>query len=289
MPQGVVTARAAGNASVRSDTRLPAAARRNAASPAPPVPEPLTTAQQRSSRYAYAGPAFRHGQKIASDRHVIERTGTTTSSSREQTPRSGIPNPEADGPARPAGDMVNRTISWQIGTDATRNLDNDLVHARTTAGERAFPLSSQGTGPQPVYGGTPGLVRPYGARGIGLVGPAPRVVSLPGGPGAPGVLLTPGAPGDGPQRVSGGAPHGLHSITTPATKQTLGRYRSVRQQTPGRMTRPANSKIAGQSMSQLMTPLARTRASRAATGAGRQPGVQGRFVPRAKANKAKKR
>ena len=289
MPQGAVTARAAGNAVVRSDSRLPPAARRNAASPAPPAPVPDTTRQQRSSRSAYGGPAFRHGRKIASDRHIIERTGITTTSKNHQTPRSGIPNPEADGPPRPAGDMVNRTISWQIGTDATRNLDNELVHATTSAGTRPFPLSSQGTGPQPVYGGTPGLVRPYGARGVGLQGPAPKIVALPGGPDVLGTVLTPGAPGDGPQRVSGGAPHGLHSPTVPARKQTAGRYRAVRQQTPGRMTRPANSKIAGQSMSQLMTPLARTRAASAAGGAPRQPGVSGRFLPPSAKRPKKKR
>lgn len=286
-----MTGKAAGNAVVTSDTRLPPAARRNAAAAgtAPPEQLPLTTAQQASSSYAYGGRAYRHGSKIASDRHVIERTGTTTTSRRHQTPRSGIPNPEADGPPRPAGDMVNRTISWQVGTDSTRNLDNELVHAKTKAGDKPFPLSSQGTAPQPVFGGTPNLVRPYGARGTGLQGPAPKVVALPGGPYRVGTVLTPGSEGDGPQRVSGGAPHGLHSPTTPARKQTGARYRSTKQMRPGRVTRPANSKIAGQSMSQFAVPLDKSRGGPPPVqNGGPQPGVTGRFVVRNKNPKRQK-
>ncbi len=283
LPAGPPTARAAGNSTVTSDRRGSPAARPGAGngidrSPLPAGPTPIV----RPSAVAavVATPVTAHNRLTFRDRHVVARAGRTTSSA---TPSrtGGTPNPEAAGPPRPAGEMVNRTLSWQIGTDATANLDNDAPHASTTAGRRRYPLGNQGSTPwQPVYGGTPRLFRPYGARGW-VEGPAPRVVALPGGPYRPGTVLEAGAAGDGPQRVSGGAPHGLHSPTVAPVRATTGRYRAVRQQRPPRQNRPLNNRIAGQSYSQ-------TAIHQDGRGGGRLPslapvrvaGVTNRFVRR---------
>lgn len=256
LPEGKPTARASGNSVVTSDVRGAPAARPGNTDGLNTSPyggvEKITPASQ-LGEITYARP-FQHGRLIERDRHIIARRGTTVTSAAEQEPASGIPNPEADGPPRPAYTMVDRTVSWQIGTDSTRFLDNNAPHAATNAGRRRFPLGNQGSSPyEPVYGGTPGLYRPYGARGF-VIGPAPAVVSLPGGPNKPNVLLEAGSPEDGPQSVYGGAPHGLHSPTVEPTKVTRGRYASTKQQTPPRQNRPANSKIAGQSYSQTVVP-----------------------------------
>ncbi|TNC19071.1 hypothetical protein [Amycolatopsis alkalitolerans] len=196
-------------------------------------------------------PGYENGRLIASDRHVIERRGKTSTSGREPDPSPGFPNADSL-PAAPQWEMLNRTLSWQVGTDGTRNLDNGAFHASTTAGRRPFPLGNQGSNPQErVNGGTPGLYRPYGARGY-VFGPEPRVRALPGGPYPVGTLLAPGAPQDGPQVVFGGYPHGRHTKTVPAPKWTQARYRATPQMKPGRQDRPANSKIAGQSYSQTV-------------------------------------
>jgi hypothetical protein len=131
-----------------------------------------------------ATPAFQHGRLIARDRHIIENQGRTTSSAADQ--RTGAnPNPEKDGPPRPAWKMFNRTLSHQYGSDDTAFLDNGQFHASTMAGDRKFPLATQGQEWSWVYGGTPGLAnfRPYGQRGSHFPGaPAPRVKAEPGGP-----------------------------------------------------------------------------------------------------------
>lgn len=222
-------------------------------------------------------PGYQNDRLVVADRHVLASTGKTTTSGLHQEPFSGIPNPEADGPARREWMMVNRVISWEIGTDSTRNLDNNAFHASTTAGpNRRFPLGNQGSNPQErINGGTPGLYHPYGARGR-VMGPEPRVYAQPGGPYPAGTLLDPGTPQDGPQVVFGGYPHGLHTKTVPPAKVTQARYKTTPQMKPGRQDRPANSRIAGQSYSQTVVhqdgfgggPLP-------TTAGGRQPGMSG--------------
>lgn len=197
-------------------------------------------------------PRYQNDRLVASDRHIIEYRGKTYTSGKHPDPYPGIPNPEADGPPQPQWRMLNRTLSWQIGTDGTRNLDNDAFHATTTAGRRSFPLGNQGSNPwERVNGGTPGLYHPYGVRGH-VIGPEPKVYADPGGPYAAGTLLDPGSPQDGPQLVFGGYPHGRHTKTVPPAKVTKARYRAVPQMKPGRQSRPSNSKIAGQSYSQTV-------------------------------------
>jgi hypothetical protein len=136
-------------------------------------------------------------------------------------------------PPRPALRLVNRTVSYQHGSDATRNQD-DLTRAYTWLGE-------QGSGWAPVYGGVPGLYQPYGSRG-----------------GIPYPVVSPaeqGTPGDGPHLVFAGPPHGMHS-TTPwkGGAQIIARFASTPQTRPVRQDRPANSPQAGQSYSQTVLP-----------------------------------
>ena len=249
-----VTGPAAGNGVVTSDARGQVAAqpgKGNAIDTSPVGGRVIVTPPSQLGQQART-PAYQNGRLIARDRHILSRRGRTGTSGAYQEPFSGIPNPEADGPAQPAYEMLNRTVSWQIGTDATAFLDNDAFHATTMAGDRRYPLGNQGSNPwERINGGTPGLFRPYGARGY-VEGPDPTVYAQPGGPYRPGTLVGQGQPGDGPQIVYGGLPHGLHSPTLPATKQSQARYQNTQQMQPGRMSRPANSKIAGQSYSQTV-------------------------------------
>jgi hypothetical protein len=134
-------------------------------------------------------------------------------------------------PPRPDFRLVNRTISYQQGTDTTRNQD-DLTRSYTWVGE-------QGSGWAPVYGGVPGLYQPYGSRG-----------------GIPYPVVSPaeqGTPGDGPHLVFAGPPHGMHS-TTPwkGGAQIIARFMTTPQTRPVRQDRPANSPQAGQSYSQTV-------------------------------------
>jgi hypothetical protein len=229
-----------------------------------------------------ATPAFQHGRLIARDRHVIENQGRTTSSNREQATGAN-PNPEKDGPPRPAWKMLNRTLSWQIGADSTANLDNGQFHAATMAGDRKFPLATQGQEWSMVYGGTPFLAqyRAYGERGSKYPGaPAPRVKAEPGGPVRFNTLIAEGDPGDGPQKVYGGLPWGLHSPTVPPVQQTkgmlAGRFKQVK---PVWNVRPQNSKRAGQSWSQSMVSLSGQQAVKlSATPPIRQPGMNSRWL-----------
>ena len=234
------------------------------------------------NRGVYGGEEYQHGDLIARDRHIIANSGRTTSSNREQA-TGGNPNPEKDGPARPAWKMFNRTLSFQQGTDSTRFLDNGQYHAATMAGARKFPLGEQGTEWSKVWGGTPGLAnyRPYGSRsGYGPGAPLPTVRADPGGPYRFNTLLQQGAAGDGPQKIYGGLPWGLHSPTVPpvqVTKGVLGnRFSQVK---PVWNIRPQNSKTAGQSWSQSMVSLTGQQAVKlTATPPIRQPGMNARYL-----------
>ena len=266
---GAPTARAAGNTSVTSDVRGHPAAQpgKGDAIRLSPFPSRIIPTSPDHLLLRSRTPAYQNNRLVLRDRHVLERRGYGTTSPARQQPASGRPNPQADGPPRPSYGMINRTLSWQIGTDGTRNLDNDAPHATTMAGDRVFPLGNQGSSPwERVHGGTPGLYRPYGARGR-VLGPEPRVVAQPGGPYRAGVVLNPGSPQDGPQKVHGGLPHGLHSQTMPPLATTMDRRANTVQMRPGRQGRPSNSRIAGQSYSQTVV-------HQDGTGGGRLPTLQ---------------
>ena len=228
--------------------------------------------------------AFQHGRLIAHDRHIIANQGYTTSSGNEQRTGSN-PNPEADGPPRPAWKMFNRTLSKMYGADNTRNLDNNDFHASTYAGKRKFPLATQGQEWAIRYGGTPSLTnyRPYGHRGgFSDQAPMPTVRAQPGGPYAYKTLLQQGDPGDGPQKVYGGLPWGLHTPVLNARSMMQSTVRSrLGQVKPVWNVRPLNSRHAGQSWSQSFVSLTGHQAVKLSTApTTRMAGVHSRFLGR---------
>jgi hypothetical protein len=228
--------------------------------------------------------AFQHGRLIAHDRHIIQNQGRTTSSNRQQA-TGGSPNPEASGPPRPTWKMFNRTLSKMYGADHTAQLDNGQYHASVIVPgrNRKFPLATQGQEWSIRYGGTPYLAehRPYGKRGGFDDGaPLPMVRAMAGGPYRVRTLLQVGAPGDGPQKVYGGLPWGLHSPTLPQRQgmQSLIRSR-LGQVKPVWNVRPQNSKTAGQSWSQSMVSLTGQQAVKLkSTPPIRQPGLNSRWL-----------
>jgi len=169
------------------------------------------------------------------DRHAYWDTGYQRSGNTGFNP-AGSPNTYNDPmlhPPRPDLRTVNRTVSYQKGSDATRNQD-DLTRGYSWLGE-------QGSGWTRINGGVPGLYQPYGTRG-----------------GVPYPIVSPageGQPGDGPHFVNAGPPHGLHS-TTPwkGGAQYIARSRVTPQMRPVRFDRPSNSPQAGQSYSQTVRP-----------------------------------
>jgi hypothetical protein len=179
------------------------------------------------------------------DRHAYwdtgnQKTGLTFSPASANT---NTYNDPLRRPPMPNLRLINRTVSYQKGSDATRNQD-DLTRKYTWLGE-------QGSGWAPVYGGTPGLYQPYGTRG-----------------GVPYAIESPvqqGQPGDGPHLVWSGPPHGLHSDTPwKGGAQIISRFASIPQTRPVRQDRPSNSPQAGQSYSQTVLP-------QGASGVGGQP------------------
>lgn len=226
--------------------------------------------------------AFQHGRLIAHDRHIIANQGRTTSSNRQQA-TGGSPNPEASGPPRPAWKMFNRTLSKMYGSDHTAFLDNGQYHAFVMAGTRKFPLGKQGDEWTLRYGGTPGLAnfRAYGTRGgFSDAAPLPTIRADSGGPYRYGTLLQVGDAGDGPQKVYGGLPWGLHSPTLPQRQGMQALIRSrLGQVKPVWNVRPMNSKSAGQSWSQSMVSLTGQQAVKlASTPPIRQPGLNARWL-----------
>lgn len=189
----------------------------------------------------------------AKDRHVYwdtghQRTGTTFVP--EGAPPGTYNNPREQPPA-PELRAVNRTVSYQKGSDATRNQD-DLTRPYTWLGE-------QGARWTPVNGGVPGLYQPYGTRG-----------------GVPYPIVSPvgqGQPGDGPHVVSDGPPHGLHSRTPwKGGAQIIARFSVIPQTRPVRIDRPSNSPQAGQSYSQTVLPQGASRVRPGRTPASRGQG-----------------
>lgn len=197
----------------------------------------------------YGNPGF-NDKLTVKDRHGYWDTGNQKTGT--DTPTSGgMPNAWNNvrtEPPRPDFRLVNRTLSYQKGSDKTRNQD-DLTRPYTGLGE-------QGSGWARVYGGVPGLYQPYGSRG-----------------GIPYPIVAPveqGAPGDGPHLVFAGPPHGLHSQTPwKGGAQIIARFSTIPQTRPVRQDRPANSPQAGQSYSQTVLPQG---ASRVRPGAARPRG-----------------
>jgi hypothetical protein len=163
------------------------------------------------------------------DRHVFWLTGYQRQGT-DYSPASSPPNTYNDpmqSPPQARLASVNRTVSYQKGSDKSRNQD-DLSRPYTWMGE-------QGSGWAPVYGGVPGLFIPYGSRG-----------------GVPYPIHDPTEGKGGREVVWSGPPHGLHSQTFPDTADTLRRYDALPQMRPVRVDRPANSPQAGQSYSQTV-------------------------------------
>jgi hypothetical protein len=305
---GPVTAQAAGNSVVTSDTRGGA---RTAAFPGRMSggrtqdtsfggDVQSTPDQLGLPRAAYGG-GWADGRLTFRERFVQVMFGHSKLGTQES--HSGVPNPQADGPPLPEYLMDNRTLSWQIGQDLTTMEDNPGPFAVTSTEyqmgapnawpvpamnvqaieRKPYPLGTQDGVPwtTKVWGGTPGLTRAYGGRGTtALTGPPAAQFALPGdGSGARvGTLLEPRPAGDGPQMIKGGPPHGLHSVTVSSHKWTAARQGSIPQQKPGRNDRPNNSKIAGQSYNQTVVPEGQT-------GSGKIP----RLGPQAQAGTTQQR
>jgi hypothetical protein len=187
---------------------------------------------------------YSNDKLITYDRHAMWKVGYENSGR-----NSGETDPPMDGPARPSLWLVQRTLSYQQGTDTTAASD-DLTRSYSRNSEGMY-VGEQGSGWGPVYGGTPGMHIEYGSyAGISPSTPGYDPVS-----GASQGIVSPvgqGQTGDGPQQWWSGPPHGLHSPTLPSYNQTLGRYMSVPQMARPRIDRPSNSPIAGQSYSQTV-------------------------------------
>jgi hypothetical protein len=163
------------------------------------------------------------------DRHAFWNTGTQrqgTDYSPASSPPNTYNNPLQEGPQARLR-TVNRTVSYQKGSDTTRNQD-DLGRGYTWLGE-------QGSGWAPVYGGVPGMYIPYGSRG-----------------GVPYPIVDPTDGMGGREVVWAGPPHGLHSETLPDGTDMVRRYGSLVQMRPVRIDRPSNSPQAGQAYSQTV-------------------------------------
>lgn len=189
----------------------------------------------------WGGWQFSNTKLIASDRHIMSKTGSELSGR-----NSGLTDPPMDGPARPSYKAVNRTISYQAGTDATRHQDD--LNRPYTRNAQGMYLGEQGTGWTGINGGVPGLWQPYGSYAGYTAGPVQGIQSP----------VPQGGPGDGRQSLFSGPPHGLHSETLPNYSPILGHYLAVPQMRLPRVDRPSNSKIAGQSYSQTVVPQGQT-------------------------------
>ena len=187
---------------------------------------------------------FRGGAYFANDTRVVrDRHGFFKSGYERTGRRSGQTDPPMDGPARPSFSTVNRTINPQQGSDSTRNLDDLTRDYPRTSDGRHF-LGEQGSGWSPVYGGVPGLYQPYGSY-AGVTSGKVKGIQSP---------VPQGSPMDGPRKIWGGPPHGYHTQTFPSYSQVLKRALGIPGMRPGRIDRPVNSPIAGQSYSQLVVP-----------------------------------
>jgi hypothetical protein len=192
------------------------------------------------------------------DRHGMMKVGYENSGR-----NSGQTDPPLDGPARPSLWLVQRSLSYQQGTDATAATDDlSRDYARNAEG---MYVGTQGDGWSRVYGGVPGLYQEYGSY-EGLSPSSP----MTGNDTSTGIHspVGQGQPGDGPHDLWAGPPHGLHSPTLPTYSQTIGRYMDIPQMARPRIDRPSNSPIAGQSYSQTVQSQGQTGFNKAAQKAG---------------------
>lgn len=190
-------------------------------------------------------------ESIVRDRHAVTNygnryDGVSTASGSERKANQSGPDPLRDGKPNPSHRMINRTFNYQMGTTNTRNQD-DLSRGYREVQTGQWAGTQDGSTVQ-VWGGTPGLWEPYGSYAGYASGPVQGIQ----GPEI-------GSAGDGPQLIPNSPPHGLHSRTYPNYLQTKGRYESLPQQRAGRVDRPSNSRIAGQSFSQLVVPQGQAR------------------------------
>src|SRR5271165_5311839 len=199
----------------------------------------LQQGQERAVRAPGNAPVGYSNDKLTTlDRHGMMKVGS------ERSGRdSGNTDPPLDGPARPSLWLVNRSLSYQQGTDTTAATD-DLSRDYTRNAQGMY-VGEQGTGWSRVYGGVPGLFQEYGS----YEGMSPSSPGISQGVHSP---VDQGQPGDGPHTVWGGPPHGLHSPTLPTGTQTLARSMSIPQMARPRIDRPSNSPIAGQAYSQTV-------------------------------------
>lgn len=187
---------------------------------ASPVPYPGQWGPEQTHRWW--SPGVTSDTLIHRDRHGYFQAGT------ERAGRtSSMPDPPASGPAMPSFKALNVTWNWQAGTGSA--YADDLSRPYTWVGQQDGSWV-------PVYGGTPGFYR--------------------SGPGGPPQQTQ---PADGPQRVFGGPPHGLHTWSPPDYAQTLARYNTVPQMVAARVDRLSNSTIAGQTYSQTTQHQGRSR------------------------------
>jgi hypothetical protein len=284
---GVVTRRAAGNGVVTSGASgAPAAYPGHGggtAGAAALIPGTRHVSDRDASPQVARTPAYMFSRSVRHDARILARRGKTWTAPYDGTGAgSGLPNPDADGAPRPAYQAISRFYNRTYGTDGTRGLDNAGPHAATAAGTRRYPLGTQGAPWTAIYGGTPGLYHPYAARGVTL-GPSGARYALPGdGSGFPaGAMLAGPEPGGGPQKIYGGAPHGLHTATVPAGVFLRRQRAASPQMRPGTRDLLANSKRAGQSYSQTVLHLDGSGGGPLPQlPPGRQPGVTARFLQR---------
>ncbi len=198
------------------------------------------------------------------DRHAYYDTGNQTTGI-QGFPPSGSPNTYNDPkhyPPRPDLRTVNRTVSYQKGSDKTAFQDDLTRDYKPAPGTRGF-IGEQGSGWIRINGGVHGLYQPYGTRG-----------------GVPYAIVSPvaeGTAGDGPGLVFAGPPHGLHTQTPwKGGAQIISRAAVQPQMRPVRIDRPSNSPQAGQSFSQTVRPQGSS-AFRPGARGGQEPfPVQGR-------------
>jgi hypothetical protein len=187
-------------------------------------------------------PSTPNDRLLTSDRHIMHKVGDprTLASSVPGNP----PNPDdpMQGPIAPVFASVNRSLNFQQGSDNTANED-DLSRPYSRNAQGMY-VGEQGNGWAPVYGGVPGLYQPYGSY-AGYTARDTKGIQSP---------IEQGGVGDGPHKIFGGPPHGLHSVTSPDYSNTIGRYMSIPQMHAVRVDRPDNSKIAGQDYSQTVQP-----------------------------------
>src|SRR6266702_2796240 len=178
-------------------------------------------------------------ETIVRDRHAFLSRGNERFGRASSNGAGGNgPDPLKDGAPRPSLRLVNRTFNPQQGYGSPNQDDLSRGYRTVSTGQWA---GQQDDATTPIWGGTPGLYTPYGSYGGYAAGPVQGIQ----GPEM-------GAAGDGPQLIPNSPAHGLHSNTMQNMWPVISRYNVTAQQKPGRVDRPANSPIAGQSFSQTV-------------------------------------